>query len=114
MDKKRRYIEINIKKQGAPIADYAYIERQGDEIALVVIDMKSKGCIIRYTHGSLYDMPPSVVVGADEHSLYLSGEFGRDETTEIELPEFIGWSIWAESEGRYDLYLCLIKNSEGD
>lgn len=112
MDKKQRFTEINIKRQGAPVADYAYIERESDEIALVVIDMKSKGCVIKYVFGSLYGDPPSVIVGTDEHSLHLSEEFDRDETTEIELPEFTGWSIWTESEGRYDLYLCLIKNSQ--
>ena len=114
MDKKQKYTPINIKRQGAPVADYAYIERESDEIALVVIDMKSKGCVIKYIFGSLYNDPPSVVIGTDKYSLHLSDEFDRDETTEIELPEFIGWSIWTWSEGGYDLYLCLIKHNKGD
>jgi len=104
---------IIIKQQGAPITsdNCAWIYEKGLRIAALFISMTSKYVNIGgISGGSGNDDGPGIMIDANERSLHLDESKNRDEFTFITFPKFKNWSIIATGTGRYDLYICLVKD----
>ena len=109
--------KIEIIAQGVPVPDdEALIVIRHDDIALVVLDMQTKWCVLTATSG-VYDKEsklytPCVHISPTDRTMQIVA--GRDMTdddmdTEIAFPEFVGWDIAISDCNRYTLIVCFTK-----
>jgi len=107
-----RPVKLDIAHQGAVRVSHAYGWREAAGIACIYVDLNSKRAEIAQTGWSLGE-PPSVWVGANEDTLYVDEKVPRDELTEIQFPDYAGWSVFAtDGPARYTLGVVLIRGEE--
>ncbi len=101
---------LKITYQGAPIVNpgVTYLKKYSDVVVLEV-DLKSKWCDI-LAHSVSENNCPVIIVYANERSINLNKEVDRRMSTNIEFPEYKGWSIFLAEITRYTLRVCLIKD----
>lgn len=109
--------KIEIVVQGVPVpADDAWVVTRHDDIALVVLDMQTKWCVLGATSGAfdreskLYT--PCVHISPTDRAMQIVA--GRDMTdddldTEIAFPDFKDWDIAVSDCQRYTLSVCFTK-----
>lgn len=97
-------LKYKILNQGGPIVNTGWIISQSDEMALIVLDFKSKNCQIEgYSDDSIF-------VGATENSTNL--ELNKNsEPTEIKINSFKGFEIICSEFRRYSLFVTLLKKN---
>lgn len=100
-------LEIKINQQGAPRVNAGAVYRSGADVVALEIDLHSKYCEVVATGGS---NAPQIFIGTNESSLHLDETKDRNESTAIEFPQFVGWSVWATTIGRYTLAVCLTRD----
>ena len=100
--------EIKILRQGAVRVNNATIQKEGNGVVAIGIDMKSKWVEIDCTSNN-DNGNPTILIGANEDTIGLSYSVANDQPTEISLPAYKGWKIWSINTSRYTIYLCLIK-----
>ena len=86
------------------------VYKESSDIVALSIDLKSKYCEIGSSISSS-KRECGITIDTNEHSLYLHPEKDRDNFTEIYFTEYVGWSYWGGSSGRYTITLCLIKEN---
>lgn len=106
--RKGAVIRCAIKHQGAPIINDGYVREIGKNIVALEIDLRSKYCEVSFSFGGS-DGTCGMYVNANERSLHLNEKVKRDEPTEIEFTDFVGWDVFACGIGRYTLSVCLIR-----
>lgn len=109
--------KIEIIAQGVPVpGGEALVVARHDDIALVVLDIQTKWCVLVATSGvfdresKLYT--PCVHISPTDRAMRIVA--GRDMTdddmdTEIAFPEFKGWDIAVSDCQRYTLSVCFTK-----
>ena len=112
--------KIEIVAQGVPVpADEAWVVTRHDDIALIVLSMQTKWCVLGAT-SSVFDKStsmytPCVHISPTDRAMQIVA--GRDMTdddmdTEIAFPEFQGWDIAVSDCNRYTLSVCFTKRKE--
>lgn len=112
--------KIEIIAQGVPVpCDEALIVVRHDDIALVVLDMQTKWCVLGAT-SDVYDKEsklytPAVHICPTDRAMKIVA--GRDMTdddmdTEIAFPEFNGWDISIADCNRYTVSVCFTKRKD--
>lgn len=99
--------KFKIVNQGGPIVNSAHVVSGVSHVAAIHVDMKSKRCTID-AWGVQNDGSPTIYIGANCESLYLTPGFEK-HSTEISFPEFKGWDFWATEISRYSLHICFVK-----
>lgn len=99
--------KFKIVTQGAPIVNGGCIIEQGKNIVAIEIDLKSKYCEVDYVFDD--DKGVGIAIGTTEQSIKLKKGINRDESTQIILPDFIGWEVFACGMNKYTVKVCLIK-----
>jgi len=112
--------KIEIVGQGVPVpADDAWVVTRHEDIALVVLDMQTKWCVLGATSG-VYDREsklytPCVHISPTDRAMQIVE--GRDMTdddmdTEIAFPEFKGWDIAVSDCNRYTISVCFTRQKD--
>ncbi len=100
-----RKTKLRIIRQGAPVANDAWIMSQHGNLAAVFVDMKSKYCEVDAFWSG--DFGPGLFIGARKDSLHLHRR--QKGHTELVFTELRGWEIWCAEISRYALNICFIK-----
>jgi hypothetical protein len=102
--------EMVINRQGLPLVNEAYVAYEGDQFALIEVDMRSKWCDVCYSSGA------SLGIGTTDRSCHLNedrpiDETWDDESTEIHFPKYADgtWTLWSCELSRYTLRICFEK-----
>ena len=117
--------KIEIAVQGVPVpTDEAWVVTRHEDIALVVLDIQTKWCVLSAT-SSVFDKEsklytPCVHISPTDRAMQIVED--RDMTdddmdTEIAFPDFKGWDIAVSDCQRYTLSVCFTKRAgtnEGD
>ena len=99
---------FQIVEQGAPRINDASIVKEGEGFVAISIDFHSKYCeVIFHTSGS--DVPPGIVIGANNNSLYLDKNQPSDKATEIVFPRWPTYHVFASCLAKYTLQVCLVE-----
>lgn len=102
-------LKIKIKVQGRPQINNGFVYKEGEEIALLSIDARTKRgevCCHLYE-----DDIPGISIIPVEESLHLK-EDAKSEYTDFYFPEFKGWKVCMAEYCRYTISVCLIKEEE--
>lgn len=109
--------KIEIAVQGVPVpTDEAWVVIRHEDIALVVLDIQTKWCVLGAT-SSVFDKStsmytPCVHISPTDRAMQLLAD--RDMTdddmeTEIAFPDFKDWDIAVSNCNRYTLSVCFTK-----
>lgn len=100
---------MKIRSQGAVQVNAATVERSADGIACISVDLNSKYAAVFGTSSGHNQLPPTVILGADDRTLYLDPTKSADSLTIVEFPDYPGWEVFCCSDvGRYTLSLVLV------
>uniref|UniRef100_A0A6M3XPU1 Uncharacterized protein n=1 Tax=viral metagenome TaxID=1070528 RepID=A0A6M3XPU1_9ZZZZ len=102
-----KQIEYHIHPQGAPVIESVQTYIRHRDIIAAVVSMQSKHCEIAAT--IFTDNGPGLWIAATKDSHCLKDNENRDIRTTIMFPTLKGWRIWSVDGGRYDFYLCLVR-----
>ncbi len=102
-------IKVVIERQGAPIVkEEAYIVNKTKDVALVLVDLKSKWCeVLCEMEGT--DEAPALSICATERSTALDKKYHVDDDTKISFPAFKGWNMFCYDLTKYSLKIAFIK-----
>ena len=118
-ERKMNQTKIEIVAQGVPVpADEAWVITRHEDIALVVLGMQTKWCVLGAT-SSVFDKAtsmytPCVHISPTDRAMQLLAD--RDMTdddmeTEIAFPDFKDWEIAIADCQRYTLSVCFTKRA---
>lgn len=118
-ERKMNQTKIEIVAQGVPVpADEAWVITRHEDIALVVLDMQTKWCVLGAI-SSVFDKAtsmytPCVHISPTDRAMQIVA--GRDMTdydmeTEIAFPDFKDWEIAIADCQRYTLSVCFTKRA---
>lgn len=102
-----RTTKIKVEK-GALLINRAFLYKKYKDIALVIVDMKSKRGEILITGNS--DGFPDMYISATEDSLYLNTKCKKDKPTLITFLGFKNWNIITTGISKYSVFVCLVKD----
>src|SRR5208283_1806494 len=102
-------IKINIERQGAPVVkEEAYIVHKTKDVALVLVDFRSKWCEVMCQMGGTNE-EPALSICATKRSTALDKKFHVDDDTKISFPDFKGWDMFCYDLTKYSLKITFIK-----
>lgn len=102
-------LQVRIDTQGAVDVNYGVVYKKARNVVALEIDLYSKYCEVTCI-GTL--VGPVLGLSAGKNSMHLKKGAHRDDTTYIELPEFVGWDVWSASISKYSLFVCLTREAK--
>lgn len=95
--------------QGAITVNNCITYQKSDNVVAFCIDTKNKWGEISAT-GSNENETPCIVLQANENTTNIRKKNTTDDLTEIEFPEYSGWTIFCCSWSKYSVYVCMVKH----
>lgn len=95
-----------VRTQGAVLVNEGYVHRRGDNVVAAYVDLKSKRA--EYA-GAIYEggKPPVICLDASEETLHID-ESKKGETTLVEFPDFVGWTVFSAHVSKYTLAVVFV------
>ena len=101
-------VTLLVTEQGAVRVNTAYVHREAPGIVCIYVDLHSKRVEPPMVVDS-NDQAPVLYFTAGEHALHLDDSKPRDSMTIVELPEYLGWRVFAcDGPARYTLSVVLV------
>lgn len=94
--------------RGPVVVNNGFVYKRGEDIVAIDIDMNTKHPVLAGT-GYGPDSVPSIYLAVDENSLHYNVS-EKSNLTEIEFPEFEGWTVFSEAVSKYTLRVCLVRD----
>lgn len=104
-------IKYDILTQGAIEINQAYIHQRSETVVAIFIDMKTKRADI-LSVGCDDNNNPTIMLEANEESVFLKKDVEREKPTEISFPEFKNWDVWSVNVSKYTVFVCLVKRGK--
>ena len=99
--------KLKIVSQGAAkVSGLVVVVAKTRKLVALDVPMESKYCRVNASVGG--DEPGISICTTDE-SYNLNTDYEGYEDTIISFPEYKGWEHFADSSGRYNIQVCLIK-----
>jgi hypothetical protein len=104
---------LTIKYQGAPRVDYATIRERGRNVVAIDVHMHSKYCQPSCGISAPQNCPAIGVVAAQD-SVGLAEGIAHTQPTGIIFADFPNWDLFAMSNTKYTLNICLIRKPQSE
>ena len=103
------FIEHTVSHQGAITVNNCVIYEKSDTVIAFSIDTKNKWGEISATGSDENDIP-CIMLEANKNTTNIRTGTTTEDLTQIDFPEYAGWTIFCCSWSKYSVYVCMVKN----